>query len=99
AGRARRRAVANGRCGSRRTAQRGGALRGAFPPGALGDSITGLPAYTAAESSTFAEKYFIARSQYLPVLRADFPQFGIDVGSCSAALERWAIVVGESGGV
>ena len=65
----------------------------------FGDSITGVPAHTAAESRTFAEKYFIARSQYLPVLRANFSQFGIDVGSCSAALERWALVVGESGGV
>ena len=61
--------------------------------------LAGLPAYTAAESSAFAEKYFIARSQYLPVLRANFSQFGIDAGSCSAALERRALVVGESGGV
>ena len=38
-------------------------------PGAVGDSSADLPAHSAAEPRAFAEKYFAARPQYLPVLR------------------------------
>ncbi len=41
----------------------------------------------------------IARSKYLPVLRKSISQFGTDAGPRDAALARWPLFLGESGGV
>ena len=47
--------------------------------------LLSLPAHSAAEPGAFAEKYFAARPQYLPVLRRGVSGFGADAGPRDAA--------------
>ena len=80
-------------------AQRGSTFLREFPQSAVRDSFAGLSPHSAAEPRAFAEKYFVARPQYLPVLRQDFPELGADSRSRRAAFARRPLVLGKSGGL
>ena len=41
----------------------------------------------------------VARSEYVPVLRKDISEFGVDAGPCNSALARRPLFLGEFGGV
>ena len=64
--------------------------------GSFRNSPAELPAHPAAEPRAFAQKYFAARPQYLPVLRSRVSGFGADARSRAAAFARWALHLGES---
>ncbi len=57
------------------------------------------PAHSAAEPGSFAEEYFAAGPQHVPVLRACISQFGIDAGPRCAAVARGAFQLGKFGGL
>src|SRR5579862_710974 len=92
-------AAAKRRGPGRGSAWLGSTLSGERAQGAVGNSAVGVPAHSAAEPGTFAKKYFAARPEHLPVLRADFSQFGTEAGPCGSAFEGRAEFLGESGSV
>src|SRR5579871_182348 len=99
-GRAARNGADAERCSSGgRDAQLGSSLGGSFTPRAIRNSSGCIPAHSAAEPRALSEKYFAARPEYMPVLRASISKFGADVRPRGTAFARRALDLGEFGGV